>query len=171
LNVAVSIIDNPVSQPTTPIYFTASYTPAELGAGPMTSLVFERFEPVSGTCVPLKTTFDTVHQTFTAQLNHFSFYELVAVPLATDANSLRIFPNPYRAATDSYVTFDQIPPASRVRVMTLRGETVLDATADGSGLLTWNATNGSGRSLASGLYIVVVESGGSKKITKMAVIR
>ncbi len=171
LNVAVSITAAPALQPTTPIYFKASYVPAELGAGPIAQIRLERIEPVTGTCVPLQTTFDTVHQTFTAQLNHFSFYELVAVPLATDTNSLRVFPNPFRSATDSFITFDQIPPASRVRVMTLRGETVMDAAADGSGLLTWNATNGSGRSVASGLYIVVVESGGSKKITKLAVVR
>ncbi len=171
LNVAFSITASPALQPKVPIYLTASYSPAEIGAVAVSRLLFERFEPVSGTCVPLQTTFDAARPFFTAQLNHFSIYQLVQPPLATDPGSLRIFPNPFRAATDSYITFDRIPPASRVRVTTLRGETVLDAAADGAGLLTWNATNGAGRSVASGLYIVIVEAGGSKKIAKLAVVR
>lgn len=171
LNVAVSLTAAPALQPRVPIFFTASYTAGEIGAVPVSQLSLQRYEPTSGTCVPLRTTFDTVHQLFTAQLNHFSIYQLVQVPLATDTGTARIFPNPYRAATDAYITFDHIPPSSRVRVMTLRGETVLDAAADSTGLLTWNATNGAGRSVASGLYLVVFESGGSKKIGKLAVIR
>ncbi|MBI3566490.1 MAG: fibronectin type III domain-containing protein [Elusimicrobia bacterium] len=171
INVAFAIYDTPALQPTSPIFFTASYLPAELGAVPTSRISLQRYDPADKTCVPLKTTFDAASSRFTAQLNHFSLYQLVAVPLATDTGSLRIFPNPYRAATDSYITFDNVPPASRVRVTTLRGETVLDAVADGTGLLTWNASNGAGRSLASGLYLVIVESGGSKKISKLAVVR
>jgi len=171
LNVAFSLTDSPALQPNIPIYFTSSYSPSDVGAIPVAQIALERYEPVSGACVPLQTSFDTANLRFTSQLNHFSIYQLAQIPLATDAGSARLFPNPYRAATDAYVTIDRVPPASRVRVMTLRGETVMDAAANGAGLLTWNATNGAGRSVASGLYLVVIESGGSKNIVKLAVIR
>ena len=36
----------------------------------------------------------------------------------------RIFPNPFRPSTDSYVTIDRVPANSRVRIFTLRGELV-----------------------------------------------
>jgi hypothetical protein len=55
--------------------------------------------------------------------------------------------------------------------MTLRGATVLDATADGTGTVTWSGSNGSGRPVASGLYLVVVQAGSTQTIVKLAVIR
>ena len=130
-----------------------------------------RYEPVSKTCVPLSTTFDTQNKTFTATLNHFSLYQIAAVPVATSADTARIYPNPYRGSSDGYVTIDKVPPFSRVRVTTLRGETVFDQKADARGILVWTTTNGAGRTVASGLYLVVVESGGTKKILKLAVVR
>ncbi len=167
---AFQITDNPAYQPDRPLYVTASYAPAEI-AGPLAQISLSRYEPVSGTCVPLQTSFDPTTTAFTAEINHFSLYQLVQVPVATSADTARVFPNPYHARTDAYATIDQVPPSSRVRVMTLRGETVLDGTANGAGILTWSATNGSGRAVASGLYLVVVEAGGTKKILKLVVIR
>jgi hypothetical protein len=171
INVAVSITASPYFQPQVPIFLTASYSPSEVGSISPTELALERYEPASGTCVPLETTFNTSQQTFTAQLNHFSLYQLVQVPLATETGTARIFPNPFQVGVHGYVTIDKIPPGSRVRIMTLRGETVMDTLSSSIGLLTWSGTNGAGRPVASGLYLVVIEHGGSKKITKMAVIR
>ncbi|MFI5362637.1 MAG: kelch repeat-containing protein [Elusimicrobiota bacterium] len=169
--VAVSIIDNPELQPDLPIFLTMNFTPAEAASFPVptSQLALARFDPASGTCVPLLTSFGA--STFLAQLNHFSVYELIAAPLWTSADSARIYPNPFHAATDGYVTFDEMPPSSRVRVFTLRGDKVFDQDADGAGHVTWTAVNASGRPVASGLYIVTVESGGTKKIMKLAVIR
>jgi hypothetical protein len=169
--VVLSIVDNPGLQPVNPIFLTASYAASELGASAVTELALERFDPASGTCVPLPTSFNTAAQTFLVQLNHFSLYQLVAVPLAASVGTARIFPNPYRAATDGFITFDMIPPGSRVRVFTLRGERILDTTADGTGTVTWMADNTAGRPVASGLYLVTIESGGSKNILKLAVVR
>ena len=83
----------------------------------------------------------------------------------------RVFPNPYYASRDGFVTIDNVPAGARVRIFTLRGEQVLDVKANSAGLLTWSGTNGSGRTVASGVYLVMVEFGGSKKILKLAVIR
>ena len=171
--IVLSIVDSPALQPTHPIFLTVSYTAQEAATfqAPTSQLSLERFDPASGTCVPLPTTFNPAAGTFLTQLNHFSLYQLVAVPLATSADTARIYPNPYHAATDGFVTFDQVPPSSRVRVFTLTGERIMDGSADGTGKLTWAADNSVGRPISSGLYIVTVESGGSKKILKLAVIR
>jgi len=168
--VAFSIVDDPAYQPIRPLAVQISYTPAELPS-PLSQVALARFDPGSGTCVPLETSFNTQSNTFVAKLNHFSLYQLVSVPLATSADTARIYPNPFHAATDGYITIDQIPPASRVRVFTLRGERILDATANGAGIVTWTADNSAGRPVASGLYLVEVESGGTSKLLKAAVIR
>jgi hypothetical protein len=171
-NVAVTITMNPALQPVAPVYFTADYDPASIGVVPTSRITLARYVDI-GVCTPLDTTFlaGSSRPQFRAQLNHFSTYQLVQIPLETSAANARIFPNPYRASRDGYVTFDSMPPYSRVRIMTLQGETLLDERANSYGLLTWGGTNGGGRVAASGLYIVVVESGGSKKIQKLAVIR
>ena len=172
--VVVSVVANPALQPSLPVFLTGSYTNAEalsFSPTPASAIGLARFDPASGTCVPLSTVINTSAQTFLARLNHFSLYQLVAVPAATSAVAERVYPNPYRASTDGYVTIDQIPPGSRVRVFTLRGETLLDTAANGAGSVTWLADNGAGRAVASGLYLVVVETGGTRTTRKLAVIR
>ena len=171
VNIALQLDVNPALQPAKPLYLTASYSTAELGGLSPSRAVLMRYDPDSKTCVPLETVFDTKSLTFRAKFNHFSLYQIAQSPLATTAGTARIFPNPYHTATDAYVTIDNVPPGSRIRIMTLRGETILDQTADTAGMLTWSATNGAGRAVASGLYLVVIESGATKKILKLAVIR
>ena len=114
---------------------------------------------------------DTTNNLMTARINHFSLFQVGQVPLSVSAETARVFPNPYYAGRDGYVTVDNVPPLSRVRIFTLRGEQVLDVKANSTGMLTWSGTNGSGRAVASGVYLVMIESSGSKKILKLAVIR
>ncbi len=169
VNVGLQITNAPALQPLKPIFVTFSYTPAEIGAIPLNRLVLFRYEPISGTCVPLETSASGGR--VRAQINHFSVFQLGQVTLATDAGTARVFPNPFRASSDSYVTIDRVPPAARVRIFTLRGELVADMVANNSGIATWAASNGSGRAVASGLYLVMIEHGSSKKILKLSVIR
>lgn len=171
VNIALRLEASPLLQPSKPLYLRVSYDDTEiLGLAPE-RLALMRYEPSGGTCVPLETTFDARNRLFISRLNHFSLYQVAQIPASSSAGSARIFPNPYHAATDGYVTVADVPPYARVRVTTLQGETLLDQKANAAGLLTWSATNGSGRALASGLYLVLVESPSSKKILKLAVIR
>ena len=119
--------------------------------------------------MPLETT--VANGQMTARINHFSLFQVGTVAASASAETARIFPNPYYAGRDGFVTIDSVPAGARVRIFTMRGEQVLDVKANTTGLLTWSGTNGSGRSVASGVYIVTVEAGGSKKILKLAVIR
>lgn len=169
VNVAVNITNSPALQPVKPVFLTMSYGAGEVAGIPTNRLVLFRYEPVSGTCVPLETVADGSR--VRAQINHFSLFQLGQATLATDAGTARLFPNPFRTATDSYLTVDRVPPSSRVRIFTLRGELVADVAANTSGIATWAGTNGSGRAVASGLYLVLVESGSSKKILKLSLLR
>ena len=161
--VVLSVVAAPELQPAHPVFLTASYTDAEAAsfAAPTSELALARFDPASGACEPLQTSFDTKTRTFLAQLNHFSLYQLV-VAARFDLSQARIYPNPYRSLTDDNVTIDHIPPESHVRIFTQRGVKVLDTVADDNGTVTW-ATNDGGQ------YLVVIEIGGAKKTMKLTV--
>ncbi|MCR4296697.1 MAG: fibronectin type III domain-containing protein, partial [Elusimicrobia bacterium] len=170
-NLAFEIIAIPSFQPAGSLYFTFDFLPADLGGIPASRALLLRYDPGSGTCVPLETVVDSASGRMTARINHLSLFQVGQVPLSTTAETARVFPNPYYTGRDGYVTVDNVPPGARVRIFTLRGEQVLDVKANATGLLTWSGTNGSGRSVATGVYLVMVEAGGKKKILKLAVIR
>ncbi len=170
-NIAFSITNSPAIQPIGSLYLTFAFTPAELGTIPAKRALLLRYDQPSNTCVPLETTLDSANGFMTARINHFSLFQVGQVPAATNTGSARVFPNPYYTGRDGYATIDNVPAGARIRIFTLRGEQVLDQVANGAGLLTWSGTNGSGRAVASGVYIIMVESGGDKKIMKLALIR
>jgi hypothetical protein len=165
------ITNTPALQPSKSLYFTFSFQPGDLGGIPASRALLLRYDPVSNTCVPLETTINTATSEMTARINHFSIFQLGQVALTNTAETARIFPNPFYTGRDGYVTIDNVPPGARVRIFTLRGEEVLDVKANSSGLLTWSGTNGQGRSVASGMYLVMVEFGSTKKLLKLAVVR
>ncbi len=170
-NIAFAITNAPAFQPTGSLYLTFGFTPAELGSVEVNRALLLRYDPGSGACVPLETTIDAANGEMTARINHFSLFQVGSVPLATTTAVARLYPNPYYAGRDGFVTIDTLPPGARVRVFTLRGELTLDVKANSSGLVTWSGNNGAGRAVASGVYLVLVESGGTKNLIKLAVIR
>jgi hypothetical protein len=168
-NIGFSITNAPVLQPIGSLFLTFDFLPAELGTIPTNRALLLRYDPGSGTCVPLETTVSGGFMT--ARINHFSLFQVGQVPATNTAETARVFPNPYYTSRDGFVTIDNVPALARVRIFTLRGAQVLDVKANTAGLLTWSGTNGSGRSVASGVYLVMVESGATKKVLKLAVIR
>ncbi|NNN05039.1 MAG: fibronectin type III domain-containing protein, partial [Elusimicrobia bacterium] len=171
VNLGVAINDNPAYMPLRAVLLTLGFTVSGSSPTLSSTVTLMRYVPSSGVCVPLNTTFNSLAQTLTAEINDFGVFVVAAPPAFGSAATARAYPNPYHVNRDGYVTIDQIPPGSRVRVMDLRGDTVLDQTADAAGLVTWSATNGAGRNVSSGLYLVLIEGGGTKKILKLAVIR
>lgn len=172
VNMGVALNDNPPYMPLRALMLTlGGFAVSPSSPTLSTTVTLLRYVPSSGVCVPLNTTFNALAQTLTAEINDFGIFVVAAPPSFGSAATARAYPNPYHVNRDGYVTIDQIPPGSRVRVMDLRGDTVLDQTADSAGLVTWSATNGAGRNVSSGLYLVLIEGGGTKKILKLAVIR
>lgn len=172
LNVAVNITVTPPVQPLKPVTLTLGYTPAELGAVPTTEAALERWDPNAQRCVPLSTSFDTANQTFTAQLNHFSLFQLAQVAPQASPDFALIFPNPfYPTRGHGYVTFAQLPKNTKVGLYTLRGEFMWEGWTNGSGILIWTGVNQAGRPAASGVYLAVAEADGKKHVYKVAVVR
>jgi hypothetical protein len=110
-------------------------------------------------------------------------------PWRSDGPTARLGPS----NTAYGVKFDRMPAGPvRIRVMTLAGELVLDGTLDPSSLnavaaggnlqvvdvggatgqvTRWNLRNQSGREVASGTFIIILEGPGGRAVRKVAIIR
>lgn len=160
----------PGLQPAHPMEFGLSYA-APPAVGTPATLALTRYDDVRNTCVPLRSTVDTVTEMTYTQINHLSYFQLVNIAAQGTIDHARAFPNPLRVHQHHYMTFDRLPSSTRVHVYTLHGEKVFDARTNTSGIVTWDARNMHGRPVASGLYIAVFERDNSKHIMKVVIIR
>jgi hypothetical protein len=86
---------------------------------------------------------------------------------------VRVYPNPWRSDSHAapMVTFDQFPDGSSIKVFTLSGRLVKKLVTNVN-TATWDLTNTNGKTVASGLYIYLVEDGhGGKARGKLAIMR
>jgi hypothetical protein len=176
-NLAFEITANPPLQPTLPLYFTVAYNsgepniPGDSTTPDPLNAVLMRFDLTSCKCVPVLNPNTPNSNTITGELNHLSIYQVATAQAPSTPEDMRIYPNPYYTSRDGWLTIDQVPAGSRIRLFTLRGEMVLDSSADSHGIFTWQGANRGGRAVASGVYLVVVEGNGIKAIRKLAMIR
>ena len=84
----------------------------------------------------------------------------------------RVYPNPWRPSAGSpVVTFDALPGGTTIKLFSLSGALVKTLDASG-GSATWDLTNRSGESVASGYYFYLMTDGlGGKKRGRLALIR
>ncbi|MFA7007270.1 MAG: LamG-like jellyroll fold domain-containing protein, partial [Elusimicrobiales bacterium] len=94
-----------------------------------------------------------------------------AIPAAAVSRA-RVYPNPfYPGRGQGQVTFDGLPQGAKVKIYTLQGELVWEATAGAGGSVVWPGKNNSGGQAASGLYLAYVKSGKDEKVLKLSVVR
>jgi len=96
-----------------------------------------------------------------------------------DLTKVSVYPNPYygfheleTSRSDKYVSFNNLPPKATISIYTLGGTFVRQIKKDDAGQFAqWDLTNQYEYPVASGLYIVHVESGGNEKIMKLALVQ
>ncbi len=78
--------------------------------------------------------------------------------VASSLSQARIYPNPWKITqhTGLPVTFDQMPPGSTIKLYTVSGHFIKTLTASGIGSATWDLTNDTGESVASGIYLYLL---------------
>ena len=99
-------------------------------------------------------------------------------PPSTNASSFspHVYPNPWRSDkhAGNPITFAQLSGNTTIKIFTVSGHLIKTLGAQGSGLgtLTWDLTNDSGSTVASGIYIYLVTNDqGQKARGKLAVIK
>lgn len=177
--VSVSITADPPNQPREPIKFTLTFRGTD-GVTSTTTVVMSRYHPATNRCVPLNTQLKFTGGgpppggEITVETNHLSVFQIQAVTPVQNGNldGVRIWPNPFRPAQVN-VTFGGLPANARVRIYTLHGEILFDSgpTTSSGQEVFWSVVNQSGRRVASGVYLAVVDSGSSRKVFKVAVER
>ncbi|MFA6583722.1 MAG: kelch repeat-containing protein [Elusimicrobiaceae bacterium] len=161
------------AQPRTPVTFEFSYDSTELASRDKSKLVLARYNTVTRECLPLQTTvYQGSSRKIVTELNHFSKFQVVEVTAPTNLNSVFIYPNPfYPNRGDGFVTFNNLPQSTSLRVYTLTGEKVWEGSKNAAGPIVWDGRNSSGEPAASGIYLIVIDGAGEKKIYKVAIER
>lgn len=97
-----------------------------------------------------------------------------APPPAASANRFQrpaVFPNPFRPALANRLSFTSIAAGTRVTVHTVLGELVRELATEGTGGVSWDGNDSSGRAVASGVYLVRISGGGLRESAKVVVRR
>ena len=114
-------------------------------------------------------------------VDKFSFtMQATDVVASDDVEDVNVYPNPYygfheleESRSNKFVSFNHLPQTASIKIYSLGGTLVrtLDKADDGTQFLDWNLKNQYGYPVASGLYIVRIESGGNEKVLKLALVQ
>lgn len=165
-------------QPLKPVRLTMTYDPALLPAGlDPRSIHVARYDEASGVWALVPSATDSKSRTITASLTHFSAYAPFFTVAGASVDSVRVFPVPWEIGEPlgpyaaSALTFASLPAGARVRIVSLLGELVWEGQSDAGGILNWDGRNRAGRPVASGTYYASIESGGSRTLRRVVLIR
>ncbi len=96
-------------------------------------------------------------------------------------SEIGVFPNPYFGRSEreqnsrqTVVTFTNLPPTCTIRVFSLQGDLVREIRRKNqnlSSLEDWNLNNAKGVPVASGMYLVHIETPVGNKILKLAIVQ
>lgn len=171
VGLGVEITNDLGLQPSRPLDLTLSY--AGRAVADEKALVIARFEPSRGVWVPLISTPDPANDRVAARLDHLSLFQLMqASPAGALATAvIKAFPSPAKTSRGERVRFTGLPAGALLKVYTFRGVKVRSLIADGAGMADWDGRNDSGLAAASGVYLVLVESGGDDRTLKVMIER
>lgn len=132
---------------------------------------------------------DAESRTISALIRHTGTFALrapaAAATAATDLSQARVYPVPYKpnggdpdygtsfhaGNPNSGIIFDNLPQATTIKIYTLTGQlvTAIDSNAP-AGRIQWDARNGAGRDVATGVYFAVISSPGQSPATKKLLV-
>jgi len=164
-------LDKPL-QPAKNVEISMSYRDSDTGGLDENKFVVAYYDNTHSAWVPILSIRDAAANKVTGEAGHFSVFQIMQAIPAQDLSKVTIGPNILRPsrAPSQLMTFRNLPAGARVRVYTLVGELLHDTT-ENAGLAVWNGRNRSGKQIASGIYIVLIEAGGKKKVFRVAVER
>ena len=157
-------------QPILPVILTVTDAASNAAANG-TTLDICRFDAVRRVWIPLATAKNG--GALTAASDHLTSFAVLSGAAATSLSEVSVGPNPLRPILNpgSVMTFRGLPAGCRVRIFTYLGEKLVDLSADGSGVVSWDGRNRSGSFVASGVYLALIEGAGTKKNMRLAIER
>jgi hypothetical protein len=158
-------------QPGKPVTITVRYRASDIAGMDVSNIVICRYDQVHNLWIPLPTTIDTVNKIITATTDHFSMYVVVELEPAANLNNVKAYPMPYYPARGN-LTIENLTENATIKIYTITGELVKTVSyASSNGVATWDGKNNNGAEVASGVYIMYIESSAGKQRLKIAVER
>jgi hypothetical protein len=136
-------------------------------------IALARYNPDTGQCLPVKTTIDPGLRKITAELNHFSIYQLIILNPSSDLNNIKVFPNPFypNRSGQGMITIINLPENSNIKIYTLSGQKIYETRSDSTGTAYWDGKNSKGQMAGSGVYLCYIKSSVGSKTIKVAIER
>ncbi|MBP7651903.1 hypothetical protein KA977_00680 [Candidatus Dependentiae bacterium] len=120
---------------------------------------------------------DPINKLVSVRINHFSIYSVFGanISLNLGLGNVKVYPNPFKPNSGighNNVIFDNVQPGTRLRIFTVTGQIISEnTTGQNQYRFIWDGKNDHGQSVASGVYIYMLEKGEEKKIGKILVIK
>jgi hypothetical protein len=102
-----------------------------------------------------------------------SSLEIPTISTVEKMSSLELGPNPFIIPNQGSVAIKGLADNASIKVLNVTGSLVKEFTAQGGGRAFWDGTDGDGRTVGSGIYLIVAyaENGNQVATAKVAVIR
>jgi len=151
---------------------TMNYRDSDVSGLDENKLAIAHYDSARSVWVPLESVPDPVNNKVTAYTRSFSIFEIMELAAQSTLNSVKVFPNPFIPSNGHFrITFSSLPNDAKLTVYALSGEKLRQLSANASGLAFWDGKNIAGQDVASGIYLVYIEGGGSNRTLKLGVER
>lgn len=171
-NMGVLLSNDQSLAPVKPISLAFRYRTSDISGLNEDALVVARYDAVQNYWIPLQSSVDPVSHNVSCSLNQLGIFRVVEVVPASNITGAFVYPNPFRPSQGHTVMrFANLPADARLRIYTLSGEEVNDTVTEPTGMARWNGNNKSGQPVASGVYLVFVQSAERRLTFKVAVER
>ncbi|MBN2406989.1 MAG: alkaline phosphatase [Elusimicrobia bacterium] len=111
---------------------------------------------------------------FEGELDNTELFGLVTgIEAKEDLDNVYAYPNPCNPREYGFgVTFANVTANAELKIFNIAGELVYDDKETGTdGRIVWHCRNNSGESVASGIYLAMLEADGKKEIVRIAVVK
>jgi hypothetical protein len=173
--IGMTVVQDPKMLLLKSLTLTIPYKISELPVGTDRSrLVIALYDAINNVWVPLPSISDTLNNKITAQTWHLSTFQIMEVTPGPSLANVKIYPNPYQPSSITDVMhFTNLPPSAKIKIYTILGELVKKIRTGADGTAYWEGENKSGRKVASGVYLVHIQTadGTAKKLFKVAIER
>ncbi len=158
-------------QPLKPVKITLDYVAGDVTDLKESSLRLTRYDDDASVWNVIESDADTQNNRVTGLTRHLSLFGLAEAVAAPALGGAVVFPNPFRPASHTGITFSNLMPGTQIRIFTVSGRLLRELEADSTGQAAFDGASQDGEPLASGVYLVSLTAGTSQKTVKFAVER
>lgn len=140
-----------------------------------------RFDPElkSWVAPSVNQTYNAETQTLQVELDQLGIWGLGELkPAGASVSDIRVYPNPWKpnagnantGSPDTGIVIDQLPINSKIRIYAYDGRLIRSVVPTDTSY-TWDGKNESAEDVASGVYLIAIDANGSRRISKLTILR